>query len=198
MRNADPKYMHIQDAMAGDAAAVQKLLEAWLPDILGWCARLGDPRVIPEDAAMDVCVVVWQRVRHLSCPERFPSWIFAVTRRTLLHHQGRVWVNRWVSRVMDGIPDPSRGPEAAVDVDRVRRALRRVPWRQREALILVYVEERSISEVASLLGVPPTTVKGRLRCGRLRFREAAALLGLLDGEDVLGPAVEDLGEEVCP
>jgi RNA polymerase sigma-70 factor (ECF subfamily) len=161
--------------VAGRPGARDALLDRWLPEVLQWCARLGGPRVDPEDAAQDVVVVLITRVADLRDPARFPSWLFGVTRRVLAAHRRRAWLRRWVPGASTyDAPDPDAGAEHRLEADqtgrRVLRLLEELPAAQREALVLCDLEDRSAAEAAELLDVPVGTVKSRLRLGRERFR----------------------------
>jgi len=61
--------------------------------------------------------------------------------------------------------------EAALDRERVRRCLGSLTDLQRESVTLAYYGGYSYSEVARLLGVPPGTVKTRMRDGLIRLRD---------------------------
>ncbi|WP_337233025.1 RNA polymerase sigma factor, partial [Vibrio cholerae] len=53
-------------------------------------------------------------------------------------------------------------PAEAERIERLRAAIERLPARQREVVLMHYLEETSVKEVAALLGVPAKTVEGRL------------------------------------
>ena len=61
---------------------------------------------------------------------------------------------------------------AVADLEHVRLfdALRRLPVRQTEVIVLAYYGDLSLSEIAARLGVPPGTVKGRMRLGLEKLR----------------------------
>jgi RNA polymerase sigma-70 factor (ECF subfamily) len=61
--------------------------------------------------------------------------------------------------------------ESALDRERVRRCLDALTGLQRESVTLAYYGGYSYSEVARLLGVPPGTVKTRMRDGLIRLRD---------------------------
>ena len=61
--------------------------------------------------------------------------------------------------------------ESALDRERVRRCLDALTDLQRESVTLAYYGGYSYSEVARLLGVPPGTVKTRMRDGLIRLRD---------------------------
>ena len=169
---------HIERARAGDLDAREEIFEAWLPVVLGWCARLGGPRVDPEDAAHDVFMVVIRRLHTLQRTEAFSSWLFGITRRVLRQHRRRSWVTRWLpDREIDDVPDLRLGVEAgALSKElclQVWRVLEDLPSAQREVLVLTDIEDRTLKEVSEILGVAQGTVASRVRLARTKFERYA-------------------------
>ncbi|MEN0062315.1 MAG: sigma-70 family RNA polymerase sigma factor [Myxococcota bacterium] len=165
-------------AACHDPSALDRVLERWLPHILGWCGRLGGPDVDAEDLAHDVCLRVVDRLAQLRDPVAFPSWLYQITRDTVRKHRQRR--ERWFrlqwrlprfSTV--GPPDPDHALGKIV-----LRLLQELPEAQRDVVVLCHVEERSREEVAALLSIPLGTVKSRLRLGTARFRQLAIEAGL--------------------
>ncbi len=173
----------VEDAQQGHPGARDRLVDAALPLVLGWCARLGGPRIDAEDAAHDALLTALARLPPLDDPARFEPWLFGVTRSTLAAHRRRAWVRRWTPwpAGLDAA-DPSAGPGRSRELsevgEQVRAVLERLPAAQREVLVLCAVEERPTPEVAALLDLPEGTVKSRLRLGRERFRRLAEQRGL--------------------
>jgi RNA polymerase sigma-70 factor (ECF subfamily) len=86
-----------------------------------------------------------------------------------------------------GEHDPPTRRDAQAQVDTrlaVRAALAALPAEQREALVLVDMEDLPVVEAARLLGVPEGTVKSRCSRGRTAL---AALLR--EGDGPIGPPV---------
>jgi RNA polymerase sigma-70 factor (ECF subfamily) len=59
----------------------------------------------------------------------------------------------------------------------VRRAVRTLPARYREALVLFYFCEMDLAAAASRLGVPEGTLKARLHRGRAMLRQRLHVVG---------------------
>jgi len=172
-------------AARGELGARDKLVDIWLPVVLGWCARLGGPKVDSEDAAHDVLIVMLDRLDSLRDPDSFSSWLFGITRRVLAKHRRQAWVQRWVPGFVPDPVDPGASPFHQTRLSetsrRVQQALEQLPPAQREVLVLCDLEERTDLEVAELLGIPLGTVKSRLRLARRKFRiiaEQNALVSL--------------------
>lgn len=94
----------------------------------------------------------------------------------------RIAVSRWrkTRRLVFGGPEDREGVPAAME-DHVAlvSALQQLPAAQREALVLHYLADLPVAQVAAQLGVPEGTVKARLSRGRAAM---AQFLG--EGEHV--------------
>lgn len=172
----------VEAARANLPEARDILLDASLAPVLAWCRRMGGPRVDAEDAAHDVLIIVMTRLDKLEQADRFGSWLYGITRRTLAAHRRRAWVRRWAAAVIPeaiATDDPERDASGHETASAVQAVLELLPARQREVLVLCDVEDRTDAEVAALLDVPIGTVKSRLRLARSRFRTAAQRRGTL-------------------
>ena len=71
--------------------------------------------------------------------------------------------------------DPGPAPEdvalAAIDAARLHRLIGGLPDREREAIVLHYLQGLDVKEVANLLDAPENTVKTWLHRGRAKLRE---------------------------
>ncbi len=75
--------------------------------------------------------------------------------------------------------------DLAGDVLVLTRALRALPDRQREAVVLYYYEDLAVAEVAAILGCAPGTVKSQLAKARATLERELGLqgwIGLPDGD----------------
>ena len=157
--------------------ALRELLDEWVPVVLQWCYRLSGPRVDAEDAAHDVMEIVIQKLHTLRDPARFRSWLYGISRRVIMRHRSRAWVRRVVS-LESSFLTPDREAQISQTGRQVQMALEKLPHSQREVLVLHELEERSVTEVAELLGVPVGTVKSRLRLARQRMRRVVVQMGI--------------------
>ena len=138
------------------------------------------------------CWVTWARLRKLS---RRRSWPPGAAGHTYDPERGssRTWLLTLVrNRSIDVIrarrrrpvqqldetfdlPDSSDVPMQAalnVEAEQVAEAMIKLPIEQRETLELAYVSGLSHAEIAAQVGVPVGTVKGRIRLGLDRLRQA--------------------------
>ena len=133
-------------------------------------AMTGD-RAGAQDAVQEAFVRAWAqrgRLDRHGSPEawvRVTAWHLAVSS----WRRSRLGTRLLRSRIP---PQTSEGPTP--DRIAVIDALRQVPAEQRRALVLYYVCDLSVAQVAAETGVPAGTVKARLARGRAAL---AAVLG---------------------
>jgi RNA polymerase sigma factor (sigma-70 family) len=150
----------------GDRSAFGELLDRHERAVHAIAGRLlGDDEA--EDVVQEAFLQAYLGLERLRDPARFGAWLYAIT------------VNLAKMRLRARRPIPAGtmsevggdGVETAEVADVVRSALDVLPPREREAVLLYYVDGLSSPEVASLLGERPGTVRVRLHRARGRLRE---------------------------
>ena len=111
----------------------------------------------------------WSRVRGYHAPE---AWVRRVALNYALSGLRRARSRRLV---VERLGRPAEAvPAASAEVVDMVAALRQLPLRQREVLVLYYVVELPVEEIGRQLRLPVGTVKSRLARGRTAL---ARLLG---------------------
>jgi len=116
----------------------------------------------------------WDRVSRFDYPGAWVRTVALNLARSRLRRAGAELraVRRWFGMQTSAFPDLEPASEEFWS------AVRALPMRQREAVALHYVEDRSVREIAEILGVTESTVKTSLQKGR------AALAKRLDEMEV--------------
>ncbi|MEW6756016.1 MAG: sigma-70 family RNA polymerase sigma factor [Candidatus Latescibacterota bacterium] len=126
-----------------------------------------------EDVAQEAFIRAYRQLDTLEDPGEFGGWI-----RRIAQHQAANLVRRRRASVPPAWDAAAPGADALAQVAaselRLRpwEALAGLPAEQRDVTLLFYMSERSVEETADLLGVPRSTVRGRLQRGRRKLREA--------------------------
>ncbi|HEY5928666.1 MAG TPA: sigma-70 family RNA polymerase sigma factor [Kofleriaceae bacterium] len=122
---------------------------------------------LSEDVAQDTFIAAWHQLGQLRETGRLRSWLCGIARN--LARKARRRTDREAA-VDEDVPALDANPfdaTAQAEVDRVvREALARIPDTYRETLVLYYCENRSIREVAAVLGVSEDAAMQRLTRGR--------------------------------
>jgi RNA polymerase sigma-70 factor (ECF subfamily) len=133
--------------------------------------RTGD-RALAEDLLADA----FERALRGSFNPRKASaktWLYSIALNVLRDHVRRVAAEgRAYAKVQAG---EGADPFAGVEVrDELMRALNGLAAEEREAIALRYGSDLTVPEMATVLGVPLTTVEGRVYRALRKLREALA------------------------
>ena len=153
-------------ARGGDRGAFEVLLDRHDRGVRAVVRRLlGEDEA--EDVVQEAFLQAYLGLDRLRQPSRFGSWLCAIAVNLA---KMRLRSRR---SVLPGSMDGNARVELdAVEVSElVHSALDALPAREREALLLTYVEGLTSLEVASLTGERPGTVRVRLHRARSRMRE---------------------------
>jgi RNA polymerase sigma-70 factor (sigma-E family) len=124
-----------------------------------------------DDLVQQTCVglfVHWRRVLAADDPDRY---VRAMLVRAFLNERRRGWAKR--VRLTEAVPDRPTADPAAEERTALHAALLQVPPKQRAVLVLRYLFDLSVAEVADLVGCSEGTVKSQA------FHGLAALRRLL-------------------
>jgi len=167
-------------------------VEALAPRLLRYCLGRTGSAEAAEEVAQDALAALVGRWRRHGPPESPAAFAFAVARR----RAWRAGVRRRLllplaaltdghgGRGGEGGAEAAAGPDlearavARGEVARTLAALRRLPARDREALLLVAAGELATEEAARVLGVSRSAFKMRVHRARKRLSE---LLEASDG-----------------
>lgn len=169
---------------AGSSAALGQLYDRYCSRAyrvaLAVCA---DPRSA-EDSVQNAFVSIWTGRAGYN-PQRgsVATWLLAIVRHraidTARASSGRARRLAAADRLQacPGADDPPRQVERHDDARRIREMLALLSEPQREVIVLSYYGGLSHREIALHLGIPPGTVKGRMRLGLDKLKDALELAG---------------------
>ncbi len=159
--------------MAGDPHAFTQLVERHRDRLWAISLRtLGDPEEA-ADALQDALISAFRHASSFRGEAAVTTWLHRIVVNACLDR-----LRRRAARPAVPLGDRDvvwgRDPQGQVDTAlAVRAALAELPPEQREALVLVDMEDLPVAEAARMLGVPEGTVKSR--CSRGRTAMAALL-----------------------
>jgi RNA polymerase sigma-70 factor, ECF subfamily len=120
--------------------------------------------------------VRWAWLRDYEVPE---AWVRRVALNLAAERARRL---RRQARALLRLGPPPQVPAASAEALALLEALRTLPMRQRQAIVLHHLVDLPVQEVSRMLGVRPGTVKSLLARGRRALANR-----LSDAEEVLKP-----------
>ena len=151
---------------AGDDTALRELFMRHAP----WLAarlRAALPPPDVEDVLQETFLAVWKGAsgyRPRGTPQAW-MWVIARNQAALLLRRRGPATAQLAEPTHPGL-DPAEAALVRADITAA------LDGQEGEVLRLMYVEDRSVAEVAALLGVPPGTVKSRAHRARSMLRAA--------------------------
>jgi RNA polymerase sigma-70 factor (ECF subfamily) len=129
---------------------------------------------VAEDAVQDAFVTAVRKRSHLDRLDNPEAWVRTVALNSVRHGWRHASV---VRRYQARVPGQQKPVEAGPEHVAIVTALRQLAPDQREVVVLHYLADLSVGDVAVQLGIPEGTVKSRLSRARER------LAGLLDDDE---------------
>jgi RNA polymerase sigma-70 factor (ECF subfamily) len=136
--------------------------------------RVTGDATLAEDIVSEVFLDVWRHADGFKAKAQVSTWLLAIARNKSLSALRRCSDKQLDGETID-MEDPADDPEISVDKrnrsEVIRRCLSQLSAAQREVIDLVYYHEKSVGEVARIVGVPASTVKTRMFYARQRMGE---------------------------
>ena len=158
---------------AGDVRALEVLYDRYGPLAYSISVRvLGDPGKA-EDVVQEVFLRVWTNAARFDAGKgSLRTWLLtAVRNRSIDFLRGRGAHERSEKEIPEFVPatgpgaDPWREVSLSMEREAVRQAVESLPSEQKQAVELAYFGGYSYPEIADMIRVPLSTVKGRMRLG---------------------------------
>ena len=177
-REDDEDARLVGQFLRGDGAAFDQLVQAHQNRVarlayrlLGWSGEV-------DDVVQEVFLAVFKNVAKFRGDCRVSTWLTAVTLNKCRSARRRRLVRlEFLRRLSSGAAafssaaDEGRDPAA---LERIRGAVRALPVRYREAVVLRYLEEMPVAEVGRALGLAEGAVGVLLHRARARLKDRLA------------------------
>ena len=151
----------------GDRDAFTELVKAWHPAVERYVNRMLGRS--DDDVVQEIWLAVFRGLPRLRRPDRFAPWMFSIARRSVVNLLRDAYSRPEAEPVGD-VPGHDEA-EGVVNRETLAYALAALPVREREVLLLFYLEDLSLDACAQICAVPVGTVKSRLSRARRLLRE---------------------------
>ncbi|MBO8140791.1 MAG: sigma-70 family RNA polymerase sigma factor [Firmicutes bacterium] len=164
-------------ARRGDAEAFGQLIRPCLDRAYRLALRLLGQAEDAEDAVQDALYKAWRGLAGFQGRARFSTWLYRIVWRECLDRSRRRDEVRLAADVLDPGPDPHERLARTESRQEVQAALLRLPPPYRAVLVLFYLEDMPVKDIANILDLPEGTVKTHLYRARRALRAELDLNG---------------------
>jgi RNA polymerase sigma-70 factor (ECF subfamily) len=170
---------------SGDRLAMQVLFARHHVKVYRFVLRLVRDESSAEDLISEVFLDVWRQAGRFEGRSQVSTWLLAIARFKALSALRKRPDEELDDETAAAIEDPSDNPEASLEKkDKgaiLRKCMMALSAEHREIIDLVYYHEKSVEEVAEIVGIPENTVKTRMFYARKKLAELLKAAGVERG-----------------
>jgi len=170
-----PDDADLASALAGDQRALDRLLRENYERLFAVCRRMTGNDSDAADACQEALISIVRNLHKFDQRSRFATWSYRIAVNASLDEMRRRRRRPQPSDVAVFDSPRRAGPDPAAEVaDRLTldRALADLSPEFRSAVVLRDVAGLDYAEIASVLGIPPGTVRSRIARGRAALADA--------------------------
>ena len=172
----------IERIAAGDKLAMQVLFARHQVRVYRFILRLVRDQSVAEELVGEVFLDVWRQAARFEARSTASTWLLAIARYKALSALRRRTDQELDDDKAATIEDPGDSPEVSVlkknKGEVLRQCLTALTPEHREIIDLVYYHEKSVEEVAQIVGIGESTVKTRMFYARKRLSELLKAAGI--------------------
>jgi RNA polymerase sigma-70 factor, ECF subfamily len=165
----------VREARAGQREAWNRLFHRYQLPLFAYVSELVRDEQAAWDVVQDTFVSACRHLGTLRDDTKFGSWLFGIAHQKCAQHwRGENRKPIFEAELPVDLPDSQSDPANLLIRREQEEAflalLAQLPAPQRAVLLLHFIEEFSIADIAVITGVPPGTVKSRLHHAKLALR----------------------------
>ena len=169
----------------GDRLAMEALFARHRTPVYRWLVRFVNDAPLAEDLLSEVFLDVWRQAGRFEGRSAVSTWLLAIARFKAISTLRRRLDGKLDEETASAIEDPTDDPGTALEKKdksvMIRKCLLGLSTEHREIIDLVYYHEKSVGEVAEIVGIPENTVKTRMFYARKRLAELLKAAGIERG-----------------
>jgi RNA polymerase sigma-70 factor (ECF subfamily) len=169
----------VEQVRSGNSAAFGELVERHQGAVYRAALAALGTTADAEDVAQEALVLAYRRLGQFRGDASVKTWMVSIAWRLSLSRRRRiVWKLRRMmgsGAELDAVQASTLSPEARMQkvelMASIRRHIRQLPPKLRDALLLTAAGDLTQEEIASTLQIPSATFRGRVRDARLRLKQ---------------------------
>jgi len=147
-----------------------EIIDRYQGKLFAYLYRLIGNREESQDLLQDVFIKAYRNLNSYDTERKFSSWIYRIAHNEAVNHIKRKSLKRFIS--WESITSTKDKLEASSSIEdgadkawlrkeqgqEVEKAIRQIPFKYRQVLVLRYYSDKSYEEISEILGKPVNTV----------------------------------------
>jgi RNA polymerase sigma-70 factor (ECF subfamily) len=193
----------LDDLRAGKSEAYEQLYNQYYESVYTLTYGILQNYDDAQDAVQQTFIHVFRKLSTLKSDGSFSLWLMKIANNEALMILRK--------RKRTPVPDEDielQVPEQSIDeptlpatmaerrdtAEQLRRMIEKLPYEQRETLVLYYYHQQKITEIAAIMGCSESTTKSRLRYARASVKKEVEQWEKKNGEKFRGVAMAPFGK----
>jgi RNA polymerase sigma-70 factor (ECF subfamily) len=164
----------VRKALAGDERAFRKVLESHYTLIYSVVRGVAGQHGETDDIVQEVFIKIFRALGDFRGDSRLSTWIYRIARNEALNAIERRRPQVIPIDDCEELPDAGESPEAShrrrIGRERLERLMDRLEEKQRVAIELRYIGDKTYEEIAEIMGIPLGTVKTYIYRAKLSLK----------------------------
>ena len=160
---------------ARDQAALRAFLGRHQLRVFRFIVRKVRNEAVAEELTNEVFMEVWRSAARFEGRSAASTWVLSIAHNkavsALRKRREESWDEENAAELVDDNDDPEVTAQKSDKGSALRRCMVGLSDEHREIIDLVYYHEKSVSEVAEIVGIPENTVKTRMFYARKKLSE---------------------------
>jgi RNA polymerase sigma-70 factor, ECF subfamily len=166
----------------GDRRAMHMLFARYKAQVYRYALRLTRDDAVAQDLVNEVFLAVWRKSARFEGRSQVCTWLLAIAGNLAATALKRRPLESLDQGVADSVPDVADDPEVTTgklqEKSILATCLSKLSPPHREIIDLIYYHDKSVTEVAKIVGVPRSTVKTRMFYARNEIAELLKECGI--------------------
>lgn len=157
---------------SGEPDAFADLVAVMERPLLYYAARLLGSEERALDALQDTWIRVFREIRRLKDPGSLRPWLYRIAYGTVIDRIRKDASRRRAEDLhTEAFTETAEPDFEDVDAAAIHAALGEIDLQHREVLVLHFLEDFSVAEIAGVIGCPEGTVKSRIHHAKKAMKE---------------------------
>jgi RNA polymerase sigma-70 factor, ECF subfamily len=157
---------------AGEAGAFEDLIAVMERPLLYYAASLTGNTDSGLDVLQEVWIKAFRGIRKLKDPGSMRSWLYTITHGIAVDRIRKNYSREQAEKVqLEDFQEAEEPSFASEDAAAIHQALNEIGVKHREVLVLHFLEDLSVAEIAEVVGCSEGTVKSRVHYAKRAMKE---------------------------
>ncbi len=157
---------------AGDPDAFEDLIAVMERPLLYYAASLTGNADSALDVLQDVWLKVFRGIHKLKDPSSLRAWLYSIAHAVAVDRVRKNYSREKAEKVqMEDFREAEEPWFEKEDAEAVHQALSELGLKHREVLVLHFLEDLSVAEIAEVIGCSEGTVKSRMHYAKRTMKE---------------------------